>query len=253
MHLDTERERYQKVILCIYLAMAIIFAIWTGISRSNDGVEFRETLLEVSEQGSATVYSGLVYGTPVTITRREENGTKFVNFSADGIYYADCRVEYPEGTIKTEFGTEVKRIQIIRNDEVLFAGGYDPAPEINSYMKFYNEDGTWSMDPMVSIRASNGVNPWFNFEFDMSDIIRFAGSPKTSAYGSWGWYFLAVFFSLIGALETAFPNTIFYLQHFLHVYNPEPTDFYCFCHKVGSVIYAGVIFFLYLKGVFMLG
>lgn len=252
MHLDTERERYQKIILCIYLAMAIIFAIWTGISRSNDGVQFRETLLEVSEQGGTTVYSGVVYGIPVTITNREENGTKYVNFSADGEYYATCRVEYPEGTIKTEFGTEVKRIKIIRNDEVLFSGGYDPAPEINSYMKFYSEDGTWNMDPMVSIRASNGVDPWYNFEFDMSDIIRFAGSPKTSAYGSWGRYFLALFVSVIGAVTTAFPNTIFYLEHFLSVYNPEPTDFYYICHKIASVIYVGMTFFAYINGVFTL-
>ena len=252
MHLDEERERYQKVILCIYLAMAIIFAIWTAISRSNDGVLFRETLLEISQQGSTTVYSGTVYSTPVTITSREENGTKFVNFSADGVYYANCRVEYPEGTIKTEFGTEVGLIQIIRNDEVLFSGGYDPAPEINSYMKFYNEDGTWSMDPMVSIHASSGVDPWFNFEFDMSDIIRFAGSPKISAYGSWGRYFFVVFISVICALETAFPNAIFFFNHFLSVRDPEPTDFYYTCHKIASIIFVGLVLWAYLECVFMI-
>ena len=81
MHLDTERDTYQKVILCIFLAMAVIFAIWTAISRSNDGVLFRETLLEISQQGSTTVYSGTVYSTPVTIPSAEKL-TNFVPFSS---------------------------------------------------------------------------------------------------------------------------------------------------------------------------
>ena len=251
MRLDTDRDTYQKVILCIHLAMAVIFAIWTGISRANEGVLFRETLLEVSEQGSTTVYSGTVYSIPVTITSREENGTKFVNFSADGMYYANCRVEYPEGTIQTEYGTEVGRIQIIRNDEVLFSGGYDPTPEVNPHAKYYNEDGTWNMNAIVSVHAY-GSNPWYNYEFDLSDIMCFAGSPKTTAYGSWGWYFLALFIAAIGALLTAFPNTAFFFSHFLDVRDPEPTDFYYFSHKIGSVLYVGFAFFMYLKGVFTL-
>lgn len=252
MHLDTDRDTYQKVILCIYLAMAVIFAIWTAISRSNDGVLFWETLLEVSEQGSTTVYSGTVYTTPVTITSREKNGTKFVNFSADGAYYANCRVEYPEGTIKTEYGTEAPRIKIIRNDEVLFSGGYDPDPEINPHAKYFNEDGTWNMDTMVSVHAYGSGNPWYNYEFELSEIVRFSGSPKTTAYGNWGIYFLALFIAAIGALLTSYPNTLFFLEHFLSVQDPEPTDFYYFCHKIGSVLYVGMTFFVYIKGVFTL-
>lgn len=249
MYSDSPRSAYQKVILCLFAAMAVIFAVWTAVSRTDDGVLFRDTMLKVSEQNSSTVYSGEVYGTAVTITRREENGAKLVNFSADGKYYANCRVEYPEGTIKTEYGTEVMRIKITRNDEVLFSGGYDPEPKLNSYMHYFNEDGTWSMDPMVSARAENGAAPWFNFEFDMADIMRFANEPDLSAYGSWLIYFITLFGSILGALETAFPYAIFYFNHFLHVRNPEPTDLYLICHKIGSVVYAVFILIMYLKGV----
>ena len=239
---------FQKVIVCIFAAMAVIFAIWTAISRTNEGVVFHETLLKVTTRGDTTVYRGRLYGTPVTITSREENGTKLVNFSADGAYYADCRVEYPGGTIQTEFGSEVSRIKIIRNDEVLFSGGYDPDPKTVSYAHYYSEDGTWDTSFMLSISAG-GIDPWSSFEFDISDIMRFAHQPGLSAYGSWAVYFLALIVSVFCAFMTIFPDEIFYLEHVLSVHNPEPTDFYYFMHKVGSVICVILIFITYVKGI----
>lgn len=167
MYSDSPRSVYQKIILCLFAAMAVIFAIWTAVSRTNEGVLFREEMLDVSHQGSAIVYSGELYGTAVTITCREENG----------------------------------------------------------------------------------VDPWFNFEFDMADIIRFANGPGTSAYGSWLFYFITLFSSIFGALLTAFPYATFYFNHFLHVRNPEPTDLYLLCHKIGSIAYAVFILFAYIKGI----
>ena len=250
MHLDTERDLYQKIILGIYLAMAVIFAICIAISRANGGVLFRDALLEVSEQGSTTVYSGTVYGTNVTITSREENGTKYVNFSADGEYYANCRIEFPEGTIYTQFETEVGRIQIIRNDEVIFSGGYSTDTFDFTDLAFFNEDGSHTFYPGNDIEIYSSSYPWSGFEFGVSSIVRFAGTPETTAYGSWGWYFMALFVAIIGALLTAYPNTVFFFEHFLSVQDPEPTDFYYFCHKVGSVLYVGFAFFMYIKAVF---
>lgn len=250
MHLDTERDLYQKIILGIHLAMAVIFAICIAVSRMNDGVLFRDALLEISQQGSTTVYSGTVYGTPVTITSREENGTKYVNISADGEYYANCRIEFPEGTIYTQFETEVGRIQIIRNEQVIFSGGYSIENDNFAEITFFNENGSWESHPGYDIYAYSGSNPWANFEFSVSNIIRFAGTPETTGYGSWGWYFMALFLAVIGALLTAYPNTVFFFEHFLSVQDPEPTDFYYFCHKVGSVLYVGITFFMYIKAVF---
>ena len=250
MSLDENRAPYQKIILIILAAMTVIFTVWTGINSANEGVLFRETLLEISTQGDTTVYSGRVYGTGVTITCREENGTKYVNFSADGEYYASCRVEYPGGTIQTEYGEEVDRIKIIRDDEVLFSGGYDPTPTINNWAHYYNEDGTWNMDATVSIHAFSGSNPWHNYEFDLTDIMRFAHSPARSAYGSWGFWFLALIATAISAFAIAFPETLFYLQHFLSVRDPEPTDFFYFCHKLGSFLAVGASLVMYLIAVF---
>ena len=245
MYLDETRSTFQKVILCIFAAMSVLFAVWTAVSRANEGVLFHDMLLEVSEQGSTTVYSGTLYSTPITITAREENGTKYVNFSADGEYYANCRVEYPEGTIKTEYGTEVRRIKVIRNDEVLFSGGYDP-DATNSAARYYGEDGSW--DPMFSVTARGNGDPWYYFEFTVGNILYFGGTPELSVRGSWALYFAALFVTVIGALLTAFPETSFYLSHFLSVRDPEPTDLYYFMHKVGCVIYVIFVFVMYIMG-----
>ncbi len=247
--MDIDREPYQKIVLCILAAMTVFFAVWTAVSRTNDGVLFHDELLEVTPQGDTTVYSGTLSNTAVTITHRKDNdGTDLVNFSADGRYYAQCRVEHPKGTIKTEFGEEVERIRIIRNDEVLFSGGYDPDPTVNSFIHYYNEDGTFTMSPSVSIQAVTN-DPWTNFEFDISDIRSFADGPKTCARGSWPFFFLGLFVTLIGAVMVAFPDHIFFLRYSWIVRSPIPTDFTLFCHKVASVLYIGLSLWAYLIGI----
>ena len=67
--------------------------------------------------------------------------------------------------------------------------------------------------------------------------------------GSWGQYVLSLFFSVLGALLTAFPDEFFYLKHFRYVEDPEPTEHYYFSHKVGCVILGFIVFVMYLKGV----
>lgn len=249
MHLDTERERYQKVILCIFAALTVIFAIWTAINRSHEGVTFRETLLDIHQESNQTVYTGKLYSTPFTITCWEENGTKWVTFAAEGEYHADCRVEYPAGTITTEHGNEVGRIRVFCNEELLFSGGYDPDPP-SAHMHYYDENGNW--DPMIRIQAGGSGNPWRSFSVTASDVIRFANGPERSVRGSWTMYFVALFLTVIGAVLTAFPNTLFFLSHCLSVRDPEPTDFYYTSHKIGSVIYVGLSLFAYISGVFLI-
>lgn len=242
MNHDSERKPYQKIILCLFAAMAVIFAIWTAISHANEGVLFYGELLSVSTEGDTTVYSGEYRGTGITITCWEENGAKLVNVTADGQPSANCRVEYPEGTIKTEFGTTAGRIRIIKNDTVLFSGGYDPDADV--YRRCFNEDGTWN--PSFHTGTSQNTDPSISVQFDAMDILRFANTPALSSCGSWPHYFLALVLSIVGGLSIAFPDTLFYLRHFLHVQDPEPTEFYYAVHKVSSIFFTAVVLFLYL-------
>ena len=245
MSLDTRRDPYQKIIPCILAVMAVIFAIWTAVSRSHEKVLFYGALLEISAEENRTVYSGELYGSPITITCSEKNGTKLVDFSAPGHYSAACRVEYPAGTIRTEFETTVQRIRITRNDTVIFSGGYDPSPS-SPYMGYYNEDG--SLNLMISTHVSAG-NPWDYFKFTAGDIMRFSNGPATSERGSWIWYFFMLFGSVLITPEIYFRDEIFYLTHFRTVRDPEPTEFFYDSHKVGSWIGVILLLIFYIKGV----
>lgn len=248
MSLDIERAPYQKIVLCLLAAMTVLFAVWTAVSRTNEGVAFQETLLEISEQGSTTIYSGTLYSTPVTITCREENGAINVNFEAPGHYTAVCRVEFPEGTITTDYGKTVPRIRVLRDGEELFSGGYIPDPD-SSYPKYFREDG--SPEAPISVYTS-GADPWHGFAFDAFYIMKFAVGPEISARGSWPVYLIGLVLSVIGGLLTAYPETTFYLNHCFSVRDPEPTDFYYATHKFCSFAYAALMLFVYLWGVFLI-
>lgn len=74
------------------------------------------------------------------------------------------------------------------------------------------------------------------FEVDRSDAMRFALGPELESRGSWELYFMMLVCTLFAALDVAFPMSVFYLQHCCDVWDPEPTDFYLACQRVGWVI-----------------
>ena len=59
---------------------------------------------------------------------------------------------------------------------------------------------------------------------------------------------LGLLLAVLCGLQTAFPLAFFYLRHALAVEDPEPTEFYLFMQRVGSVVAAAAVFGLYLYG-----
>jgi len=228
MNRDHERSKLQIVSLCILLAMAVLFSGLTAISRRSGGVAFEEGFLVLERQEGREVYSGKVKGESVTVVCYEENGADVVDFSVGERYHHVGRVEYPAGTVKTEFGREVPCIRIYRNDALLFSGGYD-----KDVGMFCDEAGNWTF--MTDVKAVYGNDPWWNYEFTAGDIFFFADRTEFVARGSWAIYAVVVFVSLLFALEIAFPETLFYLDHFLSVRDPEPSDFFWAMHNISCV------------------
>ena len=243
MHHDHERTLFQKVILCILAAMTVLFAILTALSRSHEGIVFEKKLLDITQEESQTVYTGKIHGERVTVITYAEDGGDMVDFTVGDRYHALCRVEYPEGTISTDFGTDVHRIRVLRDGKELFRGGYDPDTK-DAYRKYYNEDGTW--EPFVSIKAHYGNDPWYYYELSVGDILYFVNGPKVSVQGSWSLYMMALLMAALAAVEVAFPKTLFHLNHRWYVQNPEPTDFYYFMHGLASVVMAGAALVFYI-------
>lgn len=242
MNRDYTRSKLQIGALCALLVLAIIFAALTAVSRQHKGISFEEMFMEMEEQDGKIIYTGRKHGEDVTVICYEEDGADVVDFTVGDRYRHLCRVEYPAGNILTEWGEAVQRIRILRDGLTIFSGGYGAGG-------YYAEDGSW--DPMLTIKAGYS-DPWYDYEFTAGDICYFADGPETVARGSWVFYAVMVFLSLIAAVEIAFPETLFYLNHFLSVKDPEPSDFFWAMHRIGCVVIPLMILAGYIFGVRMI-
>ena len=144
--MDIERQPYQKIILCLLAAMAVLFAVWTAVSRTHEGVAFQETLLTIHEEDGQTVYSGKLYGTPFTITCREENGTTHADFAFGAV---PCTRDLTKEEIEGEY--ELNTGKVIA--ETFENGNIDcnavPAVLVHSHGPF-----TWGKNGMEAAKNS---------------------------------------------------------------------------------------------------
>ena len=234
--MDGERTRFQKIVLLILAAMAVLFAVLTAVSRAQKGAYFEETLLRPSSPTqNVTVYTGKAHSTQVAITVTRESETRTtVEFLIESVLDDVCVVDYPLDPIRTERGTTVDGVRVTKNGEVLFEGGYDPEDPMG--WGWYTPEGTRDTRGAITVRGGTS-DPWHDFSVSAYTALRFALGPELESRGSWGMYFLLLFLTLLAALDAAFPMSLFYLQHCCDVRDPEPSDFYLACQKIGWAVY----------------
>ena len=240
--MDLERTKLQKAILLILLVMAVVFAVLTGVVRTKKGVLFEDGLLSIQQEGDRTVYSGTAQGQPVTVTVYPEEGAQVVELDVSVLIDHTYRVEHPGGTIVGKHGTYDK-IRVTKNGRILFEGGYDPDAPFGSFC-----DTNGEPDLVGYARGYVTGHFWDNYELFPTQVVRFANGPSTTCRGDWLIYALGVFLSAITAVCAAFPEHLFYWNHFLSVRDPEPTDFYMACQRVSWVIATAVVLGIYLWG-----
>lgn len=245
MHNDSEmRTTFQKVILILLLVMSVVFGVLTGVLRTQKRVLYTDMMMTVAQEGEETVYTGTRDKRTVTVRCREEGTTKIVDYSVDNHIHYLCRVEYPQGTVRTEHGFDIPRIRVLRDDKVLFDGGYNPDFS-SSVARYYNLNGT--VEPFISIRAeAYGSNGWSDHEVTAGNILFFAEGPGYTVRGSWKGYFITLLVAGLAAVGTAFPYALFYWRHRFSVKDPEPTEFYLASEKFGDILLTIVVFGLYM-------
>ena len=224
-------SKLQKGILMTLLAMTVLFAVLTGVVRSQKGVLFEETLMDVTIEEGKTVYTGKIQGVPVAITVSRGDGTDIVTYQAEDAEADVYTMEYPLEPIQTDGHGMVPGIRILKNGNVLFRGAYDPDGE---FLAWFDENGDW--DAGITI---TGVYDGYarNLELSKGNVMYFANDPELTARGSWGLYLLLVLITAVLAFDVWYPTALFYLQHSCDVRDPEPSDFYIASQKISWVVY----------------
>ena len=230
-----ERSKLQKIVLIALAAMAVVFALLTLFLHTQKGVEFEGGFLRLSDD-AVTAYTGKLRGEQVEITVNRaagENLTEVVVQIGDRIRDV-CTLEIGLPPIQAEQLGPVEHIRIMKNDQLLFEGGYDPEHD----MGWYDLDGNW--DPLamsVSYGSTVGDDYWEHYETDGGTILSFARGPQLVSRGSWALYFAMLLFSCLLALDAAYPLALFRCQHMCDVKDPEPSDFYLGMQQAGWCIY----------------
>ena len=243
-----ERSKLQKIVLIALAAMAVVFALLTLFLHMRKGVEFEDGFLGLSDgaAGSAvTAYTGKLRGEKVEITVNRaagENLTEVVFQIGDRIRDV-CTLETGLPPIQAEQLGPVEHIRIMKNDQMLFEGGYDPEHD----MGWYDLDGNW--DPLamsVSYGSTVGDDYWDHYETGAETILNFAQGPELVSRGSWGLYFAMLLFSALLALDAAYPLALFRWQHMCDVKDPEPSDFYLGMQRIGWCVYPFLLLIGYI-------
>lgn len=220
-------SKLQKGILTALLAMTVLFAVLTGVVRSQKGVQFGDTLLRIEGMEEATVYTGTIRREPVTI-RVPKGGEFVVEYIIEGSRHDVYTVKYPLESVQTEHG-RIPGIHILRNGMTMFRGAYDPDGEILSW---FNMDGEW--EPPVTVQHDSH---WDAHELTIGNVMYFLHGPELTARGSWGYYLLIVLMTALLAFDVWYPTALFYMQHACDVRDPEPSDFYITSQKISWVVY----------------
>lgn len=235
-----ELTRFQKILLAVLAGMLVFSGVLMAVFRTHPGVLFEESLLKIEERDGRAVYSGRVYGTPVTITVSWPTNFKAVVDVSIGTDIHDvCEVEYPLEPIRTEDGNQVNGIRVMKNSALLFEGGYDPENPFG----WYGADGAW--DPMLTIRGHSSNDPWWGYETTADMAVQFAFGPETSARGNPALFALAVFLTAFAAVYVLFWRTFFRWRHWA-ARDPEPSEGYLYFEQIGWVVLTAVIAVVYL-------
>ena len=187
--MSEKRTLLQKILLGLLAAMTVLFAVLTGVNRSQPLVQWGGSLLRPAEEGNAAVYTSAVYGEDIAIRVWPDGADTVVEFTVGSRLRQTGRVTWPEGTISREHGGDVPRIEVFLDGASIFSGGCD-----RDSGALYLEDGSREIGPLVHYFTSYSSS-WDNFALEASDVVRFALGPDTVCRGSWTAYALGVFFS----------------------------------------------------------
>lgn len=201
---------YQKCVLILMVAMALIFAAIYLVTIQRVGFEYKDTILVPGQENGSTVYSGKIQGKQAHFTVSED---KTVVFQYDNKTYGPYTAkEDPTAIPKDkEMAKYMTGVELRQGENILFRGGVLKSGE--RYL-LYNEDGT-SGNFGISYVTSDGIQRDENgnmidpMEPSAFTILELMKDPDLTHKGEWLVWFVAVFICVLNALSILFADELF--------------------------------------------
>lgn len=244
-------DRYQKGILLFLAAMLVVFTAAYFVVSSRVGLEYMDSILIPATENGSTVYTGKIQGQEARFTVSPENS---VTFHYGETMYGPYRViedptAVPEGHPWTG---EMTGVEIRREDEVLFRGGYF---EVVDFYALYHEDGS----PQAMVTITNGDGTTVDSEGNIVDamepsvetILNLVKGPELTHKGQWEAWFLSVFVSIAIAVSMLFADELFRWNLAFQIRNvdrAEPSDWEISSRYIGWTVLPILALILYIMG-----
>lgn len=206
-------NQYQKGILILLLAMAIVFGVLYSIATSKTGFLYKDKILEVSEENGSTVYSGKIRGEHCKFVVTAD---KTVIFQTGERRYGPYKAKEDPTAIPEDhsFHEGMRGIEITDGREIYFRGGIIDWGNPGKFWFLVNEDGT---DANLTITAAmsdgtvvdgdgNIVDP---MEPSVNAILELMYGPDLTNKGDWQIWFYAFITSVITAVSILFADELF--------------------------------------------
>lgn len=247
-----ELNYYQKGILIIMIAMALVFAVIYPQTISRVGYRYVDAFLVRTQENGNTLYSGEIKGKEACFT--VSNNT--VLFQYGDKTYGTYTVKEDSTAIPKDHynASSMTGFEVLEGDTILFRGGvFD-----DGYGDcFYNEDGTLyykmtpSMAPGGGIITDKNGNIIDTMEPTVSTIYELANNLELTHEGEGIAWFGAVFLSILNVLSILFADELFRFALSFRVsdaYNVEPSEWEIAGRYIGWTVITIVVLVIYIRG-----
>ena len=216
---------YQKGLLLLLLAMALVFAVVYHVTVSRVGILYQDAIFVPEENAGVTVYSAKIRGERAEITVSED---RTVVFQCGEKTYGPYTVkEDPTALLELEIGREgMTGVEIREGEQILFRGGFwqtgedywlldaDGDVELPGIAYTTNDGVQWDAD-------GNVVDP---LEPSLSDILRLVYGPELTHKGDWLAWLGAVFISFLTAVSILYADELFRFNLSFQIQNAEAAE-----------------------------
>ena len=248
---------FQKAVLLIAAAMALVFTVLYPAIVSRKGFAYRSAILVPREEGGDTVYTGRVRGKEAAFTVSPDKTAVFRY--GDTTYGPYSFREDPSAVPKDAgYGRAATGVELRRGEEVLFRGYRLITDSGNRWL--FNEDGSVEGNSVVSFTTNDGCtttdadgNVIDPMEPTASDLVELMTGPELAHKGNMGAWAIGILFCLLAALEVLFADELFRLRMSFRIQNAEraePSDWELLSRHIAwavLLIAALVIFILGLR------